>query len=54
MNKKITAIFLVLFLTVFSFGMASAYESDFSVTEKSEISELIENGENYGIQWEMN
>ena len=54
MNKKTTAIYLVLSLTVFSFGIASAYENDFSVTEKSEISELIENGENYGIQWEMN
>jgi hypothetical protein len=49
MNKKITTIFLVLSLTVFIFGMASAYESDFNVTEKSEIFEIIENGENYGI-----
>ena len=54
MDKKITAIYLVLSLTVFSFGMASAYEDEFNVTEKSRTSELFNNGENYSVQWEMN
>ena len=54
MDKKITAVYLVLSLTIFSFGIASAFENEFNIPEKSETSELYDNGENYGVQWEMN
>jgi hypothetical protein len=50
-NKKITAIYLLLPLTVFSFGIASAFENELNIPEKSETSELYDNGENYGSDW---
>lgn len=54
MDKKITAIYLVLSLTVFSFGIASAFENDLNIPEKRETSQLFDKGENYDVQWEMN
>ena len=52
MDKKITVIYLVLSLTVFIFGIASAFENEFNIPEKSETSELYDNGENYAVQWD--
>ena len=48
MNKKISGIFFSLCLTIVCFGMASAYEPIFTITEKNENFELA----GYGIQWE--
>jgi len=47
MNKKITVMFFALCLVIVGFGMASAYENTFSITE-NENCELA----GYGIQWE--
>jgi len=48
MNKKIIGIFFSLCLTIVCFGMTSAYEPIFTITEKNENFELA----GYGIQWE--
>lgn len=51
MDKKITAIHLTLSFFVFSFGIASAFENEFNIPDKSETSELYDNGENYWSDW---
>ncbi|UCF13466.1 MAG: hypothetical protein JSW06_04200 [Thermoplasmatales archaeon] len=53
-GKKITAINLVLSFTIFIFGIAIAFENEFSIPEKCEISERNDNSEIYGVQWELN
>jgi len=52
MNKKITVLFFALCLTIVGFGMTSAYENIFTITEKNENFELVGYGDGYGIQWE--
>ena len=52
MNKRISTIFLVISLTLISFGMVSANENDpYNVTNES--FKVIDQTEEYGIQWEM-
>ncbi len=54
MNKKITAIFLILCLTLVCFGMAGANENSFAVAKGNEAAVPVNHNDDYGIQWEMN
>ena len=54
MNKKITAIFFTLCLTIVSFGMVNAHENNSAFTKKNENFGMVDYRQGYGTQWEMN
>jgi len=54
MNKKITAMYIVISFILVSFGIAGAYENNFTISKKNEATVPVNHNDDYGIQWEMN
>ena len=53
-KNKISAVFLILSLTVVSFGMAGANENNLATVNRDETTVSANLNDGYGIQWEMN
>ena len=54
MNKKIITLLFILVLLITSFGLVNAYENDTIFNEKNNYSKLIDQDNDYGIQWMKN